>query len=290
MYAAPFEYYAPATVQEALSLLDKFQDDAKVLAGSQSLVPLMKLRLAQPQHVIDLRKVPGIIGVTESGGMLQIGAMTTHRALEVNELVRKRLPAMSEAAAQIGDAQVRNMGTIGGSLSHADPSADWPAVTVALDASAQIVAAKGERTVKIEQFIVGPLTTVLKPGELLVQVRVPVPAARTGSAYEKMPHPASRFAIVGVAAAVALDAKGGVQAARVAITGLAPKVTRAAFVEQVLQGKGSDAASLKAAAARAAEGIQLRADLIGSADYRANLAAVYTERALRRAVARALER
>src|SRR5438552_11864892 len=171
MYPAPFEYHAPATVQEALSLLDKFKDDAKLLAGSQSLIPLMKLRLTQPQHVIDLRKVPGIIGVTESGGMLQIGAMTTHRALETNELVRNSLPVMSEAAAQIGDAQVRNMGTIGGSLSHADPSADWPAVTIALDASAQIVAAKGERTVKVEQFIVGPLTTVLKPGEILVQVR-----------------------------------------------------------------------------------------------------------------------
>jgi carbon-monoxide dehydrogenase medium subunit len=144
--------------------------------------------------------------------------------------------------------------------------------------------------VKIEQFIVGPLTTVLKPGEILVQVRVPVPAARTGSAYEKLPHPASRFAVVGVAAAVALDAKGGVQTARVALTGLAPKVTRAGFVEQALQGKGTDSASLKAAASHAAEGIQLRADLIGSADYRAHLAAVFTERALRRAVARALER
>src|SRR5436190_8464716 len=123
MYPAPFDYHAPSTVQEALSLLDKFKDDAKVIAGSQSLVPLMKLRLAQPQHVIDLRKVPGMTGINESGGTLQIGAMTTHRALEASELVRARLPAMSEAAAQIGDAQVRNMGTIGGSLSHADPSA-----------------------------------------------------------------------------------------------------------------------------------------------------------------------
>jgi carbon-monoxide dehydrogenase medium subunit len=290
MYPAPFEYHSPATVQEALSLLAKFQDDAKVIAGSQSLVPLMKLRLASPAHVIDLRKVPGMVGINESGGMLQIGAMTTHWALETNELVRARVPMMSEAAGQIGDAQVRNMGTIGGSLSHADPSADWPAVTVALDASVQIVSAKGERSIKVEQLIVGPLTTSLAPGEILVQVRVPLPAGRTGGAYEKLPHPASRFAIVGVAAAVALDAKGGIQAARIALTGLASKVTRASRVEQALQGKASDAATLKVVSARAADGIELRADLIGSADYKAHLAAVYTERALRRAVARALER
>src|SRR5713226_4887740 len=152
MYPAPFEYHAPSTVQEALSLLDKFKDDAKILAGSQSLIPLMKLRLAQPQHVIDLRKVPGIIGVTETGGMLQIGAMTTHRALEVNELVRKRLPAMSEAAGQIGDAQVRNMGTIGGSLAHADPSADWTAMALAGEALLEVSGTNGARSVAAEPF------------------------------------------------------------------------------------------------------------------------------------------
>src|SRR6266849_7774143 len=157
MYPAPFEYHAPATVKEALALLDKYQDDCKVLAGSQSLVALMKLRLAQPAHLIDLRKLPGMVGISESGGTLQIGALTTHRAVESSALLRSRLPVLAEAAAQIGDAQVRNMGTIGGSLAHADPAADYPAVGVALDASVQIVSARGERSLKVDQLITGPL-------------------------------------------------------------------------------------------------------------------------------------
>jgi len=290
MYAAPFEYYAPTSLAEALGLLVRHGDDAKLIAGSQSLVPLMKLRLAQPRHVVDLRKVPGLSGIREEGGELQIGAFTTHHAVASSELVRSKLPMMAEAGAHIGDAQVRNLGTIGGSLAHADPSADWPAVLVAHDASARIASSRGERTVKVEQLIVGPLTTVLQPDEILVQVRVPLPSGRHGEAYEKLPHPASRFAVVGVAAALVLDGKGAVQSSRVALTGLAPKVTRAAHVEQALQGKAPDAGALKAAAARAAEGIDLRADLIGSAAYRAHLAAVYAERALRRAAGRAAER
>jgi len=289
MYPAPFEYHVPSTVAEAVALLGQWQDDAKLISGSQSLVPMMKLRLVQPKHVIDLRKVPGLTGISESEGALVIGALTTHRAIETSEIVRSRLPILSEAAGGIGDAQVRNLGTIGGSLAHADPAADWPAVTVALDASAKIAGARGERTVPVEQLISGPLTTVLEPGEILVQVRIPLPGARTGSAYEKLPHPASRFAIVGVAAAVALDGKGAVQRARVALTGIGPKVTRAASVEQALQGKATSPESLKAAAGRAAEGLELRPDSTGTADYKAHLAAVYTERALRRALARAVE-
>lgn len=290
MYSAPFEYHAPSTLGDALTLLARFGDAAKVVSGSQSLVPLMKLRLSQPGHLVDLRKVPGLVSVSESGGAIVIGAMTTHNAISTSELVRKKLPMMAEAAGNIGDAQVRNMGTIGGSLAHADPSADWPAVLLALDASVQIASARGDRQVKLEQFIVGPLTTALEAGEILTQVRVPLPAARTGGAYEKLPHPASRFAVVGIAAEVSLDGKGAVQWSRIAVTGLGPKVTRAGYVEQALQGKSPDAAALKAAAARAAEGIEVRDDLIGSAAYKSNLAAVYTERALKRAVARALER
>ena len=289
MYPAPFEYHVPSTVAEAVSLLGRWQDDAKLIAGSQSLVPMMKLRLVQPKHVIDLRKVPGLSGVSESEGALVIGALTTHRDLETSEIVRSRVPIMSEAAAGIGDAQVRNMGTIGGSLAHADPAADWPAVAIALDASVRIAGPQGERTLPVEKFVVGPLTSALEAGEILLQVRVPLPGTRSGSAYEKLPHPASRFAIVGAAAAVTLDGKGAVQRARVALTGLGPKVARAGRVEQALQGNSPSPTSLKAAAARAAEGLELRADSIGSADYKAHLAALYTERALRRAVARAIE-
>jgi aerobic carbon-monoxide dehydrogenase medium subunit len=287
MYSAPFEYHAPDTLAEALALLDRYQDDAKVIAGSMSLVPLMKLRLARPGHLVDLRKLPGLAGISESKDVLQIGGMTTHRQIETSEIVRSRLPVMSEAAAQIGDMQVRNLGTIGGSLSHADPSADWPAVTAALDAQVQIAGKRGERSVKIEDFIQGPLTTALEPGEILVQVRVPIPAPSTGAAYEKFPHPASRFALAGVAAAVTLDAGGKVQAARVVVTGLAPKIARAAALEKALQGKAPEPGVLQAAAARAADGIELRADSMGSAAYKGQLAAVIAGRVLQRAVARA---
>jgi carbon-monoxide dehydrogenase medium subunit len=289
MYPAPFEYHAPTTVAEAVSLLERFADDAKLIAGSQSLVPMMKLRLAQPKHVVDLRKVPGLTEISEEGGTLVIGAMTTHRAIETSELARARLPVLAEAAAQIGDPQVRNVGTIGGSLSHADPAADWPAVTCALDGAVRVAGPRGERTLPVQEFIQGPLTTALEPGEIVLQVRIPLPKAKTGSAYEKLPHPASRFAIVGVAALVTLDANGAVQTARVAVTGLGARVTRATRVEQALQGAQATPAALDAAAARAADGIELRADAIGSPAYKAQLAAVHAGRALRRAVGRAKE-
>ena len=290
MYPAPFEYHAPSTVQEAVALLGTYQDDAKVIAGSQSLVAMMKLRLVQPKHVVDLRKVAGLVGISESDGALVIGALTTHRAIETSKVIRTRFPMMAEAAGSIGDAHVRNMGTIGGSLAHADPAADWPAVTCALDASLRIAGPRGERNVPVEQFIAGPLTTVLEPSEIVVQVRIPLPAPRSGGAYEKLPHPASRFAIVGSAATLTLDGRGAVQRARIALTGLAPKVVRAKAVEKALEASAPSPTSLRTAAQRAGDGLELRADAIGSADYKAHLAAVYTERALRRAVARALER
>lgn len=290
MYAAPFEYHAPATLADAIALLGRYGEEAKVLAGSQSLVPLMKLRLAQPAHIVDLRKIEGLTGVREAQGTLFIGALTTHAAVAASEVVRAKLPMAAEAANLIGDAQVRNLGTIGGSLAHADPSADWPAVLTALDASVVVAGPRGEKTVKVEQLIVGPLSTSLQPGELLTQVRIPLPPARTAGAYEKLPNPASRFAIVGVAAEISLDAKGAVQWSRIALTGLGSKVTRAAYVEKALQGKTADAAAVKAAAARATEGLDLRADLTGSPAYRAQLASVYTERAVLRAASRARER
>ncbi|TMA17196.1 MAG: xanthine dehydrogenase family protein subunit M, partial [Deltaproteobacteria bacterium] len=224
MYSAPFEYHAPATLSEAIALLGRYGDEAKVLAGSQSLIALMKLRLAQPAHVVDLRKVDGLTGVREAQGALLVGALTTHAAMAASELVRSKLPMAAEAASQIGDPQVRNLGTIGGSLAHADPSADWPAVLTALDATVVVAGPLGERTLKVQHLITGPLSTVLENGELLTQVKIPLPPARTAGAYEKLPNPASRFAVVGVAAEVSLDARNAVQWSRIAITGLAPKV------------------------------------------------------------------
>ena len=287
MYPAAFEYHAPKTLAEALSLLEQHGDDAKVISGSMSLVPMMKLRLVTPPHLVDLRKLPGLSGVSEANGGVRIGAMTTHRDVERNELARKNLPILAEAAGNIGDPQVRNKGTIGGSLAHADPSADWPAVALALGATVQITGKSGERSATIEELIVGPLTTSLNPGELITSVHFPAAAARTGSAYEKCPHPASRFAVVGVAAVITLDAGGKVQSARVAITGLGPKATRASAVEQALVGKAADAAAIEAAAQHASDGIEVRADLTGSAAYKAHLAATYAGRAVAKAAARA---
>ena len=234
--------------------------------------------------------MPNLTGIREEGGALVIGALTTHRTIERSETLRKKLPILPEAASAIGDPQVRNQGTIGGSLAHADPSADWPAVTTALDATVTVAGRGGERTLKISDLIVGPLTNSLNVDEILVSVRIPIPGAKSGSAYEKEPHPASRFAIVGVAAALQLDGKGVVQQARVAVTGLGSKVTRAGYVEQALTGKAPDPAALKAAAARTAEGIEVRGDNLGSAAYKTHLASVIAERALRRAAARAVER
>ena len=287
MYPAAFDYHAPKSIAEALALLDQHQDDAKVLAGSQSLIPLLKLRLAYPKHLVDLRKLPGLVGVWESSGTLQIGAMTTHHGIATSALCHLELPMLSEAAAQIGDAQVRNMGTIGGSLAHADPSADWPAVCSALDATVILVSTKGERTMAIKDFLVGPLTSALEPGEILTQVRVALLEGRSGAAYQKLPHPASRFAIVGVAAVITLGADGKISSARVAVTGLGSKASRVAAVEGALLGKAPDAAVFAAAAAWIADGIELRADLTGSAAYHRQLAQVTAGKALARAAARA---
>src|SRR4051812_16034969 len=238
MYPAAFDYHAPKTVAEALALLEQHGDDAKAISGSMSLVPMMRLRLATPQHLVDLRKLPGLSGITVAGGGVRIGAMTTHREVERSQLARQKLPILAEAAGNIGDPQVRNKGTIGGSLAHADPSADWPAVALALGATVHVTGKSGERTSTIEELILGPLTTSLSAGELITAVTFPAAAARTGSAYEKCPHPASRFAIVGVAAGVTLDAGGKVQSARGPVPRLGPEGPPAAAGRQALGGQG----------------------------------------------------
>ena len=226
MYPATFEYHRPATVEEAVGLLAKHRDDAKLLAGGHSLIPLMKLRLTQPKHVVDIGRIGGLAGVREEGGALVIGALTTHYAVESSAVCKAKCPMLAAAAAMIGDPQVRNVGTIGGSLAHADPAADWPAVVLALGAELQATGPKGERTIKADDFFTNLLTTALGSDEILTAIRVPLPAAGTGMAYMKHPHPASRFAVVGVAAVVTMS--GGVcQRASVAVTGVGAKATRA---------------------------------------------------------------
>ena len=289
MIPAAFEYFAPATVDEALGLLRE-HSDAKVLAGGQSLMPALRLRLAAPEVIVDIQKIDDLRGVRDDGDALVIGAMTPHSTVESDPLVAEHARLIALATATVGDPQIRHRGTFGGSLAHADPAADWPAVLMALDASVVIAGPRGERTMKVEELIVGPLMTALDSGEILTQVRVTLPPARTAGAYEKLPNPASRFAVIGVAAEVSLDGRSGVAWSRIALTGLGSKVSRATAVEQALQGKPADPATIKSASARAAEGLELRPDLTGSAAYKAQLAAVYTERAVLRAVSRARER
>jgi carbon-monoxide dehydrogenase medium subunit len=273
-------------VEEAISLLSEHADDAKLLAGGHSLLPLLKLRFAQPKHLIDVRHIPGLSGVREVDGSIVIGATTTHWMIESSELLKRKLPILPEAAALIGDPQVRNMGTIGGSLAHADPAADFPAVMLAVEADLIAIGPRGARAIRAEDFFVDLLTTALSPDEVLTQIRIPLPATGTGGAYEKYPHPASRYALVGVAASVTV-ADGTIQRARVAITGVGPKPTRERGVEEALTGRPPDDATLTAASARAVEGIDLRSDMHGSAEWRRELAREYTKRAARKAVGRA---
>jgi len=285
MYPVPFEYHRAGSVDEAVALLGRFGESARLLAGGHSLLPLMKLRLAEPRHLVDIRRIPGLSGVREEGGALVIGAATPHQVLERSPLVRERLPMLSEAAAQIGDAQVRNMGTIGGSLAHAEPSAELPAVMLALGAELVAVGPKGRHAIPVDRFFVKLFTTSLSPGELLTEIRVPLPPAGSGGAYAKFPNPASRYAVVGVAALVTVSA-GKISAARVAITGVGAKAVRATATEAALAGKAPEAAVVAAAAEKALEGLTVRADPRMDPDYWRSLTVTFT----RRAVATALER
>jgi aerobic carbon-monoxide dehydrogenase medium subunit len=285
MYPAQFEYHKASTVKEALDLLGKYKDEAKLLAGGHSLLPAMKLRLAQPKHLIDIGKVSGLSGVKEDGGTLVIGAMTTHYAIESSALLKSKCPLLPEVAGHIGDPMVRNMGTIGGSLAHADPAADWPAAAIALSADLVAEGPKGKRTIKADDFFKGLLTTALADDEILTEIRVPAAAANVKSAYVKFPHPASRFAVVGVAAVLTMDG-GKVSKASIGITGAGSKAVRAKGVEAAITGKAADAASIQAAAEKGADGVDVQPDLQGSEEYKKHLLKVFSKRAIEAAAAK----
>jgi carbon-monoxide dehydrogenase medium subunit len=284
MYPAQFDYHTPGTVREALDLLGQYKDDAKLLAGGHSLLPAMKLRLAQPKHLVDLRKVRGLSGIKEDGGMLVIGALTTHYAIESSPLVKSKCPVLAATAAMIGDPMVRNMGTIGGSLAHADPAADYPAMIIACGAEMVAEGPKGKRTIKADDFFKGLLTTALAPDEIMTEVRVPVCGPKVGCAYLKFPHPASRFAVVGVAAVLTIDG-GKVTKAGIGITGAGTKAVRAKGVEAGLTGKALDAATIQGAADKAPDGVDVQADLQGSVEYKQHLLRVFARRSIEAAAA-----
>jgi carbon-monoxide dehydrogenase medium subunit len=287
MYPTSFEYHRARSLSDAQKLLAA-NPGARLLAGGHSLLPLLKLRLAAPAALIDIGKVPELRGITRQGDYLRIGGLTTHAELAASDDVRAGAPALAEAAALVGDPAVRNRGTIGGNVAHADPASDLPTVLVALDARMAVRGPSGERTVPAAEFFTGIMTTALGDGEILVAVQVPSIARGQGSAYVKFSHPASRYAVVGVAAVVSV-AKGSVGAARVAIGGLVPNARRAAAVERALTGAAATEAAVEAAARQIAAdlGSDVSGDLFASAEYRAAVAPVYVRRALAAAVARA---
>ena len=279
MIPESFEYHAPTSLDEALALLKEHGDDAKVLAGGHSLIPTMKLRLAQPAIIIDINKIDSLKGITESNGKLIIGGLTTHHQLESSELVRGKISLLGQTAAEIGDAQVRNKGTIGGSLAHADPAADWPAAVLALDAEIKATGPSGERTIKVGEFFQGLFTTALDPQEILTAVEVPITQENTKGTYLKLHQVASGFALAGVA--VLLTRSGdNCEKIAVGITGVADTPYRATDVEAALSGKALDGESIAAAAAEAANGVDALEDIHASGAYRENLAKVYTRRAI----------
>jgi len=286
MIPATFEYVRARSVREAISLLQQHGGRAKLLAGGHSLLPLMKLRLSQPEMLIDLGPVDELRGIREEGGSLVIGALTTHDEVANSPLVRERVPLLAECASQIGDVQVRNRGTIGGNLAHADPAADYPAAVLALEAQMECEGPAGSRTVPASQWFVDLLTTALGPDEVLCRVRVPVQTKGQGWSYIKLPHPASGYSLLGVACLVTVD--GGVcRDARVAVTGAGPKAVRLTKVEQALVGKRLEEAAVAEAARLASDGLEATDDLYASAEYKRHLAVVYTKRALLRAAERA---
>ncbi len=278
MFPNDFEYVAPTTISAAVAVLQA-NPDAKVLAGGHSLLPAMKLHLANPSMLVDIGKIPELKGIHVNGGV-RIGAYTTYRELEMSQELVRRLPILADCAGNVGDPQVRNWGTIGGSVAHADPAADMPAVVLALDATMKAIGPNGERTIAVDDFFVEMLQSALAPDELLTEITIPPMPARMGSAYEKFKHPASGYAIVGVAVMVHLDADGKVSDCRIAVTGAGPKAQRARAAEDLIKG-GSDVDS---AAQKAGDGLEYLSDMSASEEYRAQLTRVLTRRALHKAM------
>jgi aerobic carbon-monoxide dehydrogenase medium subunit len=282
MIPQQFEYSAPKTLDEALGLL---AEGAKPLAGGMSLIPMMKLRLAAPEHLVDLGRIKDLSYIREQGGALHVGATTTHHEVESSPLLRGKCPLLAETASHIGDVQVRNMGTMGGSVAHADPAADYPAALQALEAKLVLKGAKSERTVAADEFFVDMFTTALEPGEIVREVIVPVDGAGTGTSYQKVLQPASGFAIVGIAVRVRKQGDK-VAMARIGVTGLANRAFRATAAEKALEGRAGTPAEIQAVAALVGQGIDANSDLHASADYRLHLAAVYAAKALAVALGR----
>jgi len=281
-----FDYVRADSVKEAISLLSQHGEGAKLLAGGHSLIPAMKFRLSTPSTLIDVSGIGELSEIKMSGEKIEIGAFATHRSVEHSDVIKNECGVLAEAAGKIGDLQVRNRGTIGGSLAHADPAADYPALVLALNADIHVEGKSGSRTIAADDFFTGLFETALNDDEMITKVSFPLVGKGTGAAYEKFPHPASRFAVVGVAPVVTVDG-GKCTAARVGVTGAAASAFRATDVENVLTGKALDEQTISDATSKVADPADLLSDLIASAEYRAHLCSIMAKRALMTAAARA---
>jgi aerobic carbon-monoxide dehydrogenase medium subunit len=275
MYPAAFDYHRAESVADAIKILQD-NPEAKLLAGGHSLLPMMKLRLAQPAALVDISKIAELSGVREDGDALVVGAMTTYHDILNSDVVKQKLPVLAEASEQVGDIQVRNMGTIGGAIAHADPASDLPAVILALDAEIKTAGASGEKTHKAADFFVDMFTTAIEPDEVVTEVRFPNVGEISGATYLKFEHPASGYAIVGVAA---VRTSGG--DVRAAVTGSVPIAVRLSAVESEISGKDLSDDNINVAADKATEGLDFVGDIHASEEYRAHLTKVFTRRALK---------
>lgn len=282
MYPASFEYFAPTTLDEALEVLARYDEgEAKVLAGGMSLIPVMKLRFAAPRALVDINRIGGLDTLAEEGGQLRIGALVRHKTCERSGLLKGKYGALGDAAPQISDPIVRNLGTVAGSLAHADPQGDWGSVMLAVRAEVVARSNSGERTIPIDELLQGPFTTSLEPSEIVTEVRVPDPGARAGGAYLKLERKVGDFATAGVAVHVSMS-NGTVERAGIALTGVGPTNIRAAAAEQALAGQALDDDAIDAASRLAAEAAQPRTDVRGTEEYKRNAIRVLTARGLRK--------
>jgi aerobic carbon-monoxide dehydrogenase medium subunit len=287
MIPASFEYFCPTTLQEAIALLQKHGEDAKILSGGQSLIPMMKLRLASPPVIVDINRIQNLSYVNESDGYLRIGALTREADLEASDLIRQKFPILADTASVIADPLVRNSATIGGNVAHADPANDHPATLLALNASIVATGPKGERTIPIHQFFTGLFMTDLQPDEIVTEIRIPVPPKQSGGAYYKVERKVGDFATAAVAAQVTLNASGNIEKVGIALTNVGPTVIHARDAEESLRGKNPDSQSIARAAELAAKASQPSTDQRGPAEYKRGLIKTLTIRALNRALERA---
>lgn len=287
MIPPAFEYLRPSTLPEAVALLQRHGDEAKILSGGQSLIPMMKLRLARPAYLIDINRISGLAYIKEEGGFLKIGGLTHEAEVEASPLIRSKYPLLMDTASVIADPQVRNMATVGGNLAHGDPANDHPATMMALGAQVVATGTKGERTVPIEDFFVSLFTTALKPDEILTEIRIPIPPARSGGAYFKLERKVGDFATAAAAVQLTLDGSGTVQKIGIGLTNVGPTPLKARKAEESLRGKKPDASAITQAAQLAAESSQPSSDLRGPEEYKRGLVKELTRRALTRALERA---